>query len=270
MRSIPIAVVRGAGDLGTGVAFRLWKAGFRVLCLDIEKPLVIRRMVSFGSALYEGRIVVEGVVATRISFSDEAHYLWQRDTLPVLPDPAGRSIDVLQPQVVVDVIMAKRNIGKTVIGMAPVVVACGPGFVAGVDCHAVIETNRGHDLGRVLWTGSAEPNTNQPGKVGGEDEKRVVRAPVSGQMYGRKAIGDMIKVGQPIATVGKTIVEAPLSGVLRGLLHDGIDVSYGLKIGDIDPRGVQRYCFTISDKALAIGGGVLEAVMTMRAKWRED
>ncbi len=269
MRQIPIAVVRGAGDLGTGVAFRLWKAGFRVLCIDIEKPLVIRRMVAFASALYAGRMVVEGVSATRISFVDEALYLWQRDTLPVLADPVGRCIEVLKPHVVVDAIMAKRNLAGTQITQAPVVIACGPGFEVGVHCHAVIETNRGHDLGRVLWDGKAEPNTNVPGKVGGEDTKRVVRAPISGLMYGRKAIGDMVKVGQPIATVGTTIVEAPLAGVLRGLIHDGIDVVYGMKIGDIDPRGIQRHCFTISDKALAIGGGVLEAVMTMREKWQD-
>ena len=268
MRSIPIAVVRGAGDLGSGVAFRLWKAGFRVLCVDIDKPLVIRRMVSFASALYEGRIAVEGVVSARISYSDEAMYLWQRDTLPVLADPLGRCIEVLSPEIVVDVIMAKCNIAHTVITQAPVVIACGPGFEAGVDCHAVIETNRGHDLGRVLWRGKAEPNTGLPGKVGGEDSKRVVRAPIAGQMYGRKAIGDQVKVGQALASVGTTVVEAPLSGVLRGLLHDGVIVTEGMKIGDIDPRGVQRHCFTISDKALAIAGGVLEAVMTLRGKWQ--
>lgn len=268
MREIPIAIVRGAGDLGSGVAFRLWKAGFRVLCIDIEKPLVIRRMVSFASALYEGRISVEGIVATRITQSDEAVYLWQRDTLPVLADPSGRSIDVLRPEIIVDVIMAKRNIAHTAINMAPVVIACGPGFEAGTDCHAVIETNRGHNLGRVLWSGHAEANTGLPGKVGGEDARRVVRAPVDGIMYGRKAIGDMVKEGQVIATVGTTKVEAPLSGVLRGLLHDGVSVTNGLKIGDIDPRGDQKYCFTISDKALAIAGGVLEAVFTLRGKWR--
>ena len=267
-RANPIAIVKGAGDLGTGVAFRLWKSGFRVLCIDLEKPLVIRRMVSFASALYTNRIAVEGVVAARINYTDEAVYLWQRDTLPVMADPTARSIQVLQPEIVVDVIMAKSNL-NTRITDAAVVIACGPGFKAGETCHAVIETNRGHDLGRVIWTGAAEPNTGVPGKVGGQDTLRVVRAPVAGLFYGRKAIGDTVKQGDLIATVGTTPVHSPLAGVVRGLMHDGVQVSEGLKVGDVDPRGETRYCFTISDKALAIGGGVLEAVFTLREKWQE-
>lgn len=264
--TLPIAVVKGAGDLGTGIAFRLHKAGFCVLCTDLEKPLVIRRMVAFASAIYNGRIAVEGVVAARINFADEAVYLWQRDTIPVMADPAGRAIEALKPAIVVDAILAKRNLG-TKIADAKVVVACGPGFTAGEDCHAVIETHRGHDMGRVLWSGQAEPNTGMPGKVGGEDAARVVRAPADGMFYGRKAIGDEVRQGDVLAMVGNTPVPAPLGGVLRGLLHDGVSVRRDLKVGDIDPRGVVRYCFTLSDKALAIGGGVLEAVMTMRERW---
>lgn len=266
-RDIPIAVVKGAGDLGTGVAYRLWKCGFRVVCTDLQQPLVIRRSVAFASALYDGRITVEGVQCERAVYADEAIYLWQRNTLPIIADPVGRVVESLQPELVVDAIMAKRNVGTTITD-APCVIALGPGFVSGEDCHAVIETNRGHDLGRVLWQGSAAPNTGVPGKVGGEDEKRVVRAPRDGMFYGRKAIGDAVKEGDVIAQIDNEPVRAPLTGVLRGLLHDKLRVTERVKIADIDPRGDPRYCFTISDKALAIAGGVLEAAFSMRDAWK--
>lgn len=266
-REIPVAVVKGGGDLGTGVAYRLWKCGFRVICTDLPQPLVIRRSVAFASALYDGRIVVEGIQCERVFYADEAIYLWQRNTLPVVADPVGRVVESLQPEVVVDAILAKRNLG-TAIHHAPCVVALGPGFAAGTDCHAVVETNRGHNLGRVIWQGAAEPNTGVPGKVGGEDAKRVLRAPRDGTFYGRKAIGDKVKVGDVIAQVDTEPIPAQLNGVLRGLLHDRTPVKQGLKVADIDPRGDARYCFSISDKALAIAGGVLEAVFTMRDTWR--
>jgi xanthine dehydrogenase accessory factor len=267
MRSLPIAIVKGAGDLGTGAAYRLWRAGFRVLCTDLEKPLVIRRSVAFASALYDARITVDGASGERIMYIDEAVYTWQRNSIPVIADPAARAVDILKPEVLVDAVMAKRNTG-TRITDAPVVVACGPGFTAGEDCHAVIETQRGHHLGRVLYEGSAVLNTGMPGKVGGEDALRVVRAPCAGRMYGRKAIGDLVKPGDIIAQINSTIVTAPLGGVLRGLLHDGVQVTENMKIGDIDPRGEVSYCYSISDKALAIGGGVLEAAFALREKWQ--
>ncbi len=234
-RDIPIAVVKGAGDLGSGVAYRLWKCGFRVICTDLLQPLVIRRSVAFASALYDGRITVEGVQCERVVYADEAVYLWQRNTLAVVADPAGRVIESLQPEIVVDAILAKRNVAGTCMTHAPCVVALGPGFVAGpdadagADCHAVVETNRGHDLGRVIWQGSAEPDTGVPGKVGGEDEKRVVRAPHDGKFYGRKAIGDLVKIGDVIAQVDTTPVLATLNGVVRGLIHDRLTVKQGLR-----------------------------------------
>lgn len=266
-RDIPVAVVKGAGDIGTGVAYRLWKCGFRVVCTDLPKPMVIRRSVAFASALYNGRVTVEGVQCERVFYADEAIYLWQRNTLAVVADPAGRVIETLQPEIVVDAILAKRNVAGTLIVDAPCVVALGPGFTAGTDCHAVIETNRGHDLGRVLWVGSAEPNTGVPGKVGGEDAKRVIRSPKAGMFYGRKAIGDLVKEGDIIAQVDTEPVRATLSGVLRGLLHD-MPVEANVKVADIDPRGDPRYCSSISDKALAVAGGVLEAVFSMREAWQ--
>ena len=259
--------MRGAGDLGTGVAYRLHKSGFRVLCLDLDRPLVIRRMVAFASAIYDGRITVDGVRGERALFADEVMYIWQRGGVPVMSDPSLRTLDIFRPEVLVDAVMAKRNTG-TKMTDAAAVVACGPGFTVGNDCHAIIETQRGHDLGRVLWSGSAALNTGVPGKVGGEDERRVVRAPCDGIFYGRRAIGDKVKEGDVIATVGRTPVPATLGGVLRGLLHDDVTVTAGLKVADVDPRGEVRYCFSISDKALAIGGGVLEAAFTLREKWR--
>lgn len=269
MLSHPVAIVRGAGDLGTGAAFRLWRAGFRVLCADLERPLVIRRTVAFASALYDARITVEGAQAERIMYVDEAVYAWQRNSIPVIADAVGRSIEILQPAVVVDAIMAKQNTG-TFMTDAPVVIGLGPGFTAGVDCHAVIETQRGHDLGRALYTGSAAPDSGVPGSVAGADAQRVVRAPCDGTLYGRKAIGDMVQAGEILAQVDTRLVHAHIGGVLRGLMHDGARVREGMKIGDVDPRAEPRYCYSISDKALAVGGGVLEAALALRERWIKD
>jgi xanthine dehydrogenase accessory factor len=264
-RERPIAVVKGGGDLGSGVAWRLWNVGFRVICTDLAQPLVIRRTVAFSNAIYEGRALVEGVSAERIGAADEAFFAWSQNTLPVIVDPDARVVDIYKPEVIVDAIMAKRNTGTT-LAHAPRVVALGPGFVAGVDCHAVVETQRGHDLGRVLWSGSAAPNTGVPGVIGGEGERRVVRAPADGRIYGRRAIGDAVKAGEVIASIDQTPVLATIDGMLRGMLHDRVRVSAGMKIADIDPRGVRAHCYTISDKALAIAGGVLEAVLTQRSR----
>ncbi len=266
-RSHAIAVVKGGGDLGTGVAYRLWRAGFHVLCTDLAKPLVIRRSVAFASALYDARITVDGAMAQRIMYVDEAVYTWQRNGIPVIADADGRSIAALHPDIVIDAVMAKRNTGTTMQD-APVVIACGPGFTADADCHAVIETQRGHNLGRVLHSGSAAADTGVPGTVGGADVQRIVRAPIAGIMYGRKAIGDIVKVGDIIAQIDTTIVRASLGGVVRGLLHDDVRVTENMKIGDIDPRADVSYCYSISDKALAIGGGVLEAVFSLRERWQ--
>jgi xanthine dehydrogenase accessory factor len=268
MHVLPIAIVKGAGDLGTGVAYRLWRVGFRVLCIDLPQPLVIRRSVAFASAIYDARITVDGAQVERIMFVDEAVYTWQRNSIPMLADPTGRALEILHPSILIDAVMAKHNTG-TRISDAQVVVALGPGFTAGSDCHAVIETQRGHNLGRVLYSGSASADTGIPGNIGGVDAQRVVRAPCAGPMYGRKAIGDILKAGETIAQVSSTIIQAPIDGVLRGMLHDGITVHEGMKIADIDPRGIVSYCYSISDKALAIGGGALEAVFAFRDHWLE-
>ena len=267
IRSQPVVIVKGVGDLGSGAAYRLWRAGFHVLCTELAQPLVIRRSVAFASAIYDARITVDGAQVERIMYVDEAVYTWQRNSIPVIADPTARAVEIMHPEILVDCTMAKRNIG-TRITDAPLVIACGPGFKAGEDCHAVIETQRGHNLGRVIWHGSAATNTGVPGNIGGADAQRVVRAPCAGTMYGRKAIGDIVKPGDIIAQIDKTVVQATIGGVLRGLLHDGVTVSENMKIGDIDPRAEVSYCYSISDKALAVGGGVLEAVFALREKWQ--
>nr|HID14884.1 EF2563 family selenium-dependent molybdenum hydroxylase system protein [Anaerolineae bacterium] len=253
-------VVKGGGDLGTGVAWRLHRCGFRVLVTETRQPTVIRRAVAFASAVYEGSITVDGVTARLVREDAGIAAAWAAGEVPVLVDPEGAVMRRLQPDAVVDAILAKRNIGTT-INDAPIVVALGPGFTAGVDCHAVVETNRGHNLGRVILEGSAEPNTGVPGTVGGEGARRVLRAPAEGIFQAARAIGDRVRAGEVVAYVDDTPVRSQLDGVVRGLLHDGLRVRPGMKVGDVDPRGIVSHCFTISDKALAVGGGVVEAIL---------
>jgi len=258
-------VVKGGGDLGTGVAWRLHRCGFRVLVTETPQPTVIRRAVAFASAVYEGAATVDGITARLVEDDAGVVACWVAGEVPLLVDPEGAVIRRLRPDAVVDAILAKRNLG-THITDAPVVVALGPGFAAGVDCHAVVETNRGHNLGRVILEGSAEPNTGVPGIVGGEGARRVLRAPADGIFRGVRAIGDRVRAGEVVAYAGDEPIHARLDGVVRGLLHDGLRVRTGMKVGDVDPRGVVSHCFTISDKALAIGGGVVEAILFLRRR----
>ncbi len=255
-----LVLLKGGGDLGSGVAWRLYRCGFRVVILEQAQPTVIRRMVAFASAIYEGEMTVEGVTARRAGVGEVAD-LVAGGIIPVLIDPEGRSVADLRPAIVVDAILAKRNTG-TRITDAQLVIALGPGFRAGQDCHAVVETARGHFLGRVYWDGEALPNTGIPGEVGGMREERVLRAPTEGPFEALAAIGERVEAGQAVARVAGEPVVARISGVLRGLLHPGLSVRAGQKVGDVDPRGERRYCFTISDKALSVAGGVLEAIGT--------
>lgn len=257
---VPV-VVRGGGDLASGVIYRLTRAGFPVLVLERAQPLAIRRAVSFASAVYDGQITVEGLTAHRVDEVSAAADHWAAGTVPVLADDDGVSLDVLQPPVVVDARMAKRNLGTT-RDDAPLVIALGPGYTAGEDCHAVVETQRGHYLGRVIWQGPAALNTGQPGRVRGHVADRVLRAPADGYVIPQAEIGDHLAPGGVVATVGGVPVKAPFAGVLRGLIHSAVAVTVGFKIGDVDPRGVRDHCFTISDKSLAVGGGVLEALLS--------
>ena len=261
-----LVVIKGGGDLATGVVHRLHRVGMPVVVTELAQPTVIRRAVAVASAVYEGQVEVEGLVA-RLVESDQdpkgfkSKPLGSWGQVPVVVDPRGEVIARLRPTVVVDAIMAKRNTGATAITDAPIVIGLGPGFTAGVDVHAVIETNRGHHLGRVILSGSAEPHTGVPGPTAGFTAERVLRAPCEGIFTGQRRIGDPVEAGEAVAAVAGQPVVANISGVLRGLLADGLPVKAGLKVGDVDPRGVREHCFTISDKARAIGGGVLEAIL---------
>ncbi len=255
-----LVVVKGGGDLATGVAHRLHRAGMKVIITELPKPTVIRREVAFASAIFEGEVEVEGVVARFVESASCALEMLEEGIIPVLVDPKASIVRELGPTVVVDCIMAKRNTGTSITD-ARVVIAIGPGFVAGVDCHAVVETARGHNLGRVILSGSAEPSTGVPAPVMGYTTERVLRAPCDGVFVGERRIGEMVEAGEVVARIGEEPVKARIRGVLRGLLADGIEVREGMKVGDVDPRGVREHCFTISDKARAVGGGVLEAIL---------
>jgi len=251
------AIVRGGGDLATGVIYRLWRAGFKVLCLEREYPLVVRGPVSVATAVFEGTHVVEGMKSVLVGSLDD----WRRkdDAVAVMVDPEGECISRVAPAVLVDAIMAKRYTG-THRSMAPLVLALGPGFDAPSQVHGVIETKRGHYLGRLITKGSAIPNTGIPGAVMGYSAERILRAPADGRVEPLLSIGDQVGEGGLIARVGGAEVRSAISGVLRGLIHPTVPVERGMKIGDVDPRGAREHCFSITDKALAVAGGVLEGV----------
>ena len=265
-----LIIVRGGGDLATGTIYKLKKSGFPVLILEVPNPSAIRRNVAFCEAVYQGNQTVEDMTCQRANSPEEARELLQAGKLAVLVDPKGESIPILKPLAVVDGILAKKNLG-TNREMAPITVALGPGFVTGRDVDAVIETKRGHHLGRVLWTGSAAPNTGIPGIIGGYGKERVIHCPAEGILRNVKKITDTVSRGEVIARVetkdGIVPVEATLDGILRGLIRDGYPVKVGFKMADIDPRLDElENCFTISDKARCIAGGVLEAILQRKGE----
>ena len=255
-----LVVIRGAGDIATGVALRLWRAGIQVAMTDLEKPTAIRRTVAFSQAIVHGETVVEGVTARRAESPDQALELLKSGVIPVLADPEGACVPVLKPAAVVDAILAKKNLGTNITD-APVVIGVGPGFTAGEDCHAVVETMRGHTLGRALYEGSALPNTGVPGLIGGKSGERVLRAPADGIFQGVRRIGEQVREGDAAGYVDGIPMRCTAGGTLRGLLADGVPVTKGMKCGDVDPRCEPDHCRCVSDKALAVGGGVLEAIL---------
>ena len=263
-----LIIVRGGGDLATGTIYKLKISGFPVLILETEAPSAIRRNVAFSEAVYQGSQQVEDMTCYLAGSVLQAKQFLEEGKLTVLVDPAGEAIGKLMPLAVVDAILAKKNLG-THRNMAPITVALGPGFVAGEDVDAVIETRRGHHLGRVLWQGSAAPNTGIPGIIGGYGKERVIHSPAAGILRNVRKITDTVQKGETIAIVeteaGEVPVEATLDGILRGLIRDGYPVTKGFKIADIDPRAEERdNCFSISDKARCIAGGVLEAVLRLK------
>ena len=255
-----LVVIRGGGDLATGTVFRLRKAGFPVLVLELEQPLAIRRTVAVASAVLEERALIEDLDAMRIDDIEEALQVAKTGAIPVMVSPTLPQLP-WEPSVVVDARLAKINLDTT-INDAPFVVGLGPGFTAGVDCHAVVETMRGHFLGRVIWEGAATPNTGEPGLVGGKTSERVVRAPTFGTLSWKVNIGDIVAKGDVLGHINGVPVRSRLGGVVRGLLAPGYEVEWDWKIADIDPRTDTSACFEISDKALAIGGGVVEAILS--------
>ncbi|MDO4286419.1 MAG: selenium-dependent molybdenum cofactor biosynthesis protein YqeB [Eubacteriales bacterium] len=258
-----LVVVRGAGDLASGTIAHLHRCGFAVLALECRQPAAIRRLAAFCEAVYDGTHVVEGITCRRIEQASEAWNVIQRREIPLLVDQTAACLKKLQPAAVVDAIIAKKNMG-THTGMAPIVVALGPGFSAPQDCHAVVETMRGHNLGRVIYEGSALPNTGVPGVIQGYGIERVIHAPAAGVMHCVHQIGDAVEKGEVIGYVGETPVYASLTGVLRGILRESFAVPKGMKLADIDPRVEQKQnCRTISDKARCIAGGVMEALMVL-------
>jgi xanthine dehydrogenase accessory factor len=257
----PRVLVRGAGDLATGVALSLRAAGFLVLMTEIAEPLAIRRTVAFAEAVFDGSREVEGVTAERAA-PGAFEAVLSAGRVAVVVDPDARVRDLFRPDVLVDAILAKKNLG-TMMDFAPIVIALGPGFTAGVDAHAVIETMRGHQLGRIIREGGTLDNTGVPGSIEGRTGERVLRAPVEGRVSLARGIGDLVRRGQTVMSVGGVAVSAPFDGCVRGLIREGMTVPAGLKIGDIDPRAETRYCFMVSDKARALGGAVLQAALAL-------
>ena len=253
-------LIRGAGDIATGIALRLCRARLQVVMTDLASPTAIRRTVCFSQAIVYGTTEVEGVRAVYAKDCAEAERIMARGDIPVLADPDCACRRELKPDALVDAILAKRNLGTTMTD-APVVIGVGPGFTVGEDCHAVVETMRGHTLGRVIYQGSALPNTNIPGLIGGYAGERVLRAPADGVFTQLLDIGAEVKAGDIAGTVGGEPMRCTIGGVLRGILPSGTPVHRGMKSGDVDPRCKPEYCTTVSDKALAVGGGVLEAIL---------
>jgi xanthine dehydrogenase accessory factor len=260
--------LRGGGDLASGVAWRLYQCGLKVFITEISRPLAVRRKVAFCEAVYDGRAIVEGVETLLIHKAEDVYSVWDRGKIPLLVDPQCETKNVIKPDVIVDAILAKKNLGTT-INDAPLVIALGPGFHAGKDAHFVVETNRGHNLGRLLACGSAEPNTGVPGPVKGITTDRVLRAPANGLWQNVVDIGDQVKKGDLVGSVERVPVKAKVDGVIRGMIRPGIAVTEGLKIGDVDPRGNKEFCYTISEKSRALGGTVLEAILRIYGRERD-
>jgi xanthine dehydrogenase accessory factor len=253
--------VKGAGEIGSAVAWRLFKSNFRkIVMLETDYPLAVRREVSFCEAVHDGQKQVEGITALLAADADEVKKCWAGNNIAVVVDPGWRILEAIRPGVVIDAILAKKNLG-TRISDGELVIGLGPGFEAGCDVQIVIETNRGHNLGRVITAGPAAPNTGVPGPIGGYTEERVLRAPADGRFEPRLKIGDSVRKDQIVGAVAGKEVRAKIDGVLRGVIRPTVRVTQGLKIGDVDPRGDAQYCYTISDKARAIGGSVLEAIL---------
>lgn len=257
----PYVLIWGGGDLASGVALRLFKTGMRLLIVEVNQPTAVRRSVSFAQAVFDGQTVVEGVTGQLIHNFSQTNDCRLAGKIPILVDPELKKVEKYRPLVLIDARMRKKP-AVIPLSIAEMVIGLGPGFEAGENCHAAIETNRGHFLGRVYWQGSPEANTGIPGKVGDYSIERVLRAPSDGIIEAFVAIGEQVHQDDLLITIGDYEIRAPFNGVLRGLIQPGLHVKEGMKVGDVDPRPENYRCWTVSDKALAIGGGVLEAILT--------
>jgi len=253
--------IRGGGDLGSGVAYRLHKVGMQVIICDLPMPLVVRRSVAFAEAIFSGTVNVEGVRAVRCEHRGEIESILSRGEIPVIADPELTLLAWYEPDCIVDARLLKKTL-EPIVSDTPFLIGLGPGFFAGKNCHAVIETKRGHCLGRVYWQGSGEQDSGIPETVNGHDVDRVLRAPADGEFIARVRIGEKVGQGEVLAEVGDQVLLAPFDGIVRGLIGNRVAVTRNLKVGDIDPRLDSRYIDKISDKSLAVGGGVLEAILT--------
>lgn len=257
-----LILLRGGGDVASGVALRLYRAGFPVVITELPQPLCVRRTVSFASAVYAGQIAVEGIAARLVSTPDDVPASVKRGEIPVLVDPEAAILQALQLRIriLIDGRLLKKTLPKSYKRLAPLVIGLGPGFIAGTNCHAVVETKRGHTLGRVYWQGGTELDSRLPEG----NPQRVLRAPCDGVLESDYSIGRHFEPGETIATVAGQPILAPFAGVLRGLLYPGLQVTAGMKVGDLDPRDDPHLCHLISDKSLAVGGGALEAILSQR------
>ncbi|WP_454053024.1 selenium-dependent molybdenum cofactor biosynthesis protein YqeB [Clostridium sp. Marseille-Q7071] len=265
-----VIIVRGGGDLASGTIHKLHRSGFKILVLESYYPTSIRRNVCYSEAIYTGKITIENITAIRVSSFNEILKCWQNNKIPIAVDPHGKFIEMLKPRILIDGIIAKKNLG-TKMNMAEITIALGPGFEAGKDVHAVIETMRGHNLGRVILKGEAMKNTGVPGEIGGYSKERVIYSPASGIIQNVKEIGDFVSSGEILAYVDSIEIKTEISGLLRGIIRNGSKIEKGLKIADVDPRCHEiRNCYTISDKARNIAGGVLEAILYFMNKNTES
>lgn len=262
-----LVVIRGGGDVASGIAVRLFNSGFKVIILEAEKPYVIRRKVSFAEAVYEREVEIEGIAGRLTESMEDAISTADNNMVSVLVDPDLRCLKQYKPFILVDSILAKRNTGVS-IGSAGMVIGVGPGFTAGIDVDAVVETNRGHYLGKVILSGCAAFNTGIPGDIEGFTEDRVLRAPSDGEIEVIFDIGTIVEAHDTVARIGSVEVKTKIKGVVRGMIKNGYHVTSGMKIGDVDPRGEVDYCFTVSDKARAVGGAVLEAILYLYSKMK--
>jgi len=255
-----VILIRGAGEMATGVAHRLVSCRFKVCMTETSNPQAVRREVAFSEAIFDSGKKIEGITAKRVESADHISEMWRDGKIPILIDPEAEVKDFLKPDVLINATLAKKNLG-TKITDAPLVIGLGPGFHAGMDVHLVIETNRGHDLGRIISNGEAEPNTGIPGAIGGYTEERVIRAPKDGSFKALKKIGDGVRANEKVGIIENMPVRSRIAGVIRGLLRDGTEVWKGMKLGDVDPRGIKGHCYTISDKGRTISGGILQTIL---------